>query len=283
MRTPTRIGVLDPGGRSPERLRAHYDIERELAGRLRSSSREQRLQLYGQVYDELFARVTDHPQHTVKEAPATVRVRVDAGVRLVEDFTDPASTVLEIGAGDCSLSIALSPRVKQVYAVEVSRTIAADGSLPSNVTLVLTNGIDMPVPDGTVTVAYSNQLMEHLHPDDAVEQVANIHRTLGPGGVYICLTPNRLLGPSDISAFFDDEPSGFHLREYTTGDLVDLFQRAGFRRVRVIAIVAGRRFYLTSRPFVAIEAVAVRLPRWLRRTRLARKLISPGGGVVAHR
>lgn len=72
MRTPSRSGSLDPGRRSPERLRAHYEIERELAARLRRSTREQRLQLYGQVYDELFERVSDHPQHTMQETPARV-------------------------------------------------------------------------------------------------------------------------------------------------------------------------------------------------------------------
>lgn len=283
MQAPSQPGSLDPGGRSPERLRAHYEIERELATRLRQSTREQRVQLYGEVYNELFERVPDHPQHTVKQTPEWTRMRVLAQVELVEDFVSPAATLLEVGAGDCSLSFAVAPKVRQVYAVEVSQTIVRDRETPANFTLVLTDGVSMPVPDGTVTVAFSNQLMEHLHPDDAVEQVSNVYRTLAPGGVYICLTPNALLGPSDISAFFDEVPTGFHLREYSTGDLVGLFKRTGFTRVRVIATAAGRRLYLPSAPFMVIEAVVSRLPRGLRKVGAIRKLICPGGGVVAYR
>ena len=91
----------------------------------------------------------------------------------------------------------------------------------------------IPVPDGSVDVAYSNQLMEHLHPDDAVEQLAQIFRALRQGAAYICITPNRLCGPHDISRFFDSVPRGFHLREYSNSDLVWIFTSAGFGRFRV--------------------------------------------------
>jgi predicted SAM-dependent methyltransferase len=37
----------------------------------------------------------------------------------------------------------------------------------------------------SVDLAYSNQLMEHLHPDDASEQLANVYRALKPGGVTV--------------------------------------------------------------------------------------------------
>ena len=39
--------------RPPELLRQHYEVERELADRLRHSTREERRTLYGEVYDEL--------------------------------------------------------------------------------------------------------------------------------------------------------------------------------------------------------------------------------------
>jgi hypothetical protein len=31
--------------------------------------------------------------------------------------------------------------------------------------------------------------MEHLHPEDAFEQLRNIIRALAPGGRYVCITP----------------------------------------------------------------------------------------------
>jgi len=275
-----RAAELDPVGRTTARLAAHYEIERELADRVRNSTHEERAELYSTVYDELFARVPDHPQLTLKESPETRRQRLAAQVRLVEDFLDRDATFLEIGAGDCALSLAVAPTVAEVYAVEVSETIAATAETPANFTLLISDGRSIPVPAGSVTLAYSNQLMEHLHPDDAGEQVHAIAAALKPGGAYLCLTPHRAFGPSDISAFFDEEATGFHLKEYTTAELSQLFRRAGFRTVRVLARVAGRRFSLPAAPFIVIERLVMRLPARVRRNRYVRKLVSPGGGVV---
>jgi hypothetical protein len=73
--------------------------------------------------------------------------------------------------------------------------------------------------------------MEHLHPDDALEQLGNIHRALKLQGVYCCVTPNRTSGPHDISVYFDSRPRGLHLKEYSYRELSDVLRRAGFRRV----------------------------------------------------
>jgi len=54
--------------RSPERVRAHYEIERQLADRLRAAPKEARRQLYSEVYDELFERVADHACSIAKVA-----------------------------------------------------------------------------------------------------------------------------------------------------------------------------------------------------------------------
>ena len=61
--------------------------------------------------------------------------------------------------------------------------------------------------------------MEHLHPDDALEQLQNIYSALVPGGIYLCITPNRLSGPQDVSRDFDMVATGFHLKEYTISEL----------------------------------------------------------------
>ena len=55
----------------------------------------------------------------------------------------------------------------------------------ANLDIVITDGVSLPVEPGSVDVAYSDQLMEHLHPDDAVAQLENVVRAIRPGGVYI--------------------------------------------------------------------------------------------------
>ena len=263
--TPFFIPRKREESRGPERLRAHYEVERELAGRVRAArTAEERRAIFATMYDELFRQVPDHPRLAAKGASTESRER-DIGWNLAQlrPYLKPGCTFLEIGAGDCALSAHVARQAKQVYAVDISDQ--HQGTLPGNVNVVLTDGRSIDVPAGSCDLAFSDQLMEHLHPDDAVEQLRNIHRALKPGGVYMCVTPNRVYGPSDISAFFDDEPSGFHLKEYTLPEILAIFRAAGFPRAHVY--VGARGHFLRCPAFVvrAVEATLQSLPAKLRR------------------
>ncbi len=271
--------------RSAERLRAHWEVERELADRLRNASPEERTELYGTVYDELFRLVPDHPQLQWGADPLGRAVHTARASALVQKFLPSGGVFLEIGAGDCALSLAIARHARRVYAVEVSAAIARVDDAPPSFQLLITDGREIPVPPGTVDVAYSNQLMEHLHPDDAAEQLRQIFAALRRGGRYICLTPHRLLGPGDISKYFADVPQGFHLREYDNRELRDLLAFTGFRSTEVLASFRSRTTTLPVAPFAAFETMFERLPiatrHRLKHWWLVRKLVSPGGGVIA--
>jgi SAM-dependent methyltransferase len=264
--------VPETESRTPDQLREHYEVEKELANRLRLAPSDERRELYRSVYDELFRRVPTHPQVTRRDTdPAVAAAAVAAQVEILAPLLRPTSTFLEVGAGDCALSAAIAPRVGKVYAVDVSEEVARGVTLPASVDVRLSDGTDIPVPPASVDLVYSNQLMEHLHPDDALEQVSNIYDCLRPGGAYVCITPHRLTGPHDISAYFDDTPSGFHLKEYTISELVSLFSRVGFSSVKVLVGARGR--FVQMRPWLAqiLEALLGRLPVRARRA-LAQRL-----------
>jgi len=252
-------------GRTPERIREHYLIERELADRLRRAGSEERRSLYTAVYDELHRRVPDHPQLAQKADPGAKARDLRRQIGLVGRFLRPHYTFLEVGPGDCALAIEVAGRVREVIAVDVSREIAKGGPAPRNFTLVISDGVSIPVLPESVDLAYSNQLMEHLHPEDALEQLRNIHKALKPGGRYLCVTPNRLSGPHDVSRHFDDVATGFHLKEYTVGELVAAFKAAGFSGVR--AMVGAKGLYLRTRPWPVrlLEKMMMVLPRFLGR------------------
>jgi SAM-dependent methyltransferase len=261
--------------RTYEQLREHYEIERELADRLRTASREERLELYGSMYNELFQRVPLHPQLVKKADPEAYAWSVDRQMCILEPFLDRATTFMEIGAGDCALSAMVARRVRKVYAVDVSNEITTGVELPENVEIRICDGITMPVADGSLDVAYSNQVMEHLHPDDAFEQLRNIYNCLTPGGVYMCVTPNRLSGPHDISKYFNDSvASGFHLKEYTVAELDELFHRAGFTRVKACIGGRGHYFCTYALPVESLEKILALLSSSVRRTLANRFLVS---------
>lgn len=234
--------------RTLERLKAHYLVEKELADRLRRSSSLERRQLYSQVYDELFNRVSDHPQLTRKMDGNLSRLLVDRQIKFLKNYLRPEDVFLEVGPGDCNLSFEVAKYVKKVYAVDVSTEITAFNETPVNFELIISDGCSIPVPTASVSLAYSNQLMEHLHPDDAIEQLRNIYDVLTSGGMYICVTPNRLSGPHDVSKYFDLTATGFHLREYTFCELEKLMSDVGFSGYKVLA--GGRGIYF-------------QVPRWL--------------------
>ncbi|HWQ03481.1 MAG TPA: class I SAM-dependent methyltransferase, partial [Candidatus Nitrosotenuis sp.] len=251
-------------GRTREQIEQHYRVERELADRLRRASRAERRKLYPLVYDELFARVPSHPMLARKSSPEDSARDVARQMRLLQQFLKPECVFLEIGPGDCALSFEVARQVKKVYAVEVSAAIASRAETPANFELILSDGCSITLPDASVDVVYSNQLMEHLHPEDALEQLRDIQRILRPGGVYVCLTPDRLTGPHDVSYGFDAEPTGFHLKEYTAAELADLFRSVGFRDVKACLAIASRYFMMSVAAYRFWESLVAILPAGIR-------------------
>ncbi|WP_317105212.1 class I SAM-dependent methyltransferase [Chroococcidiopsis sp. SAG 2025] len=216
-----------------EQVKEAYEIEKQLARILRNSTRQerQRLQLYTSLYDEFFQKVPSHTQLKQKLGAETWAEVVAQTMQFLKRFLKHNSTFLEIGAGDCSVSLEVAKYVEKAYAVDVSNEVTKGLKIPPNCEVVVSDGVSIPVPVNSVDIVYSNQLMEHLHPDDAFDQLKNIYKALKPGGLYICSTPNRLSGPHDVSQCFDEIATGFHLREYLISELYKLFCEVGFSRV----------------------------------------------------
>jgi SAM-dependent methyltransferase len=256
--------------RSPERLIAHYKVECRLADRLRRASPQERLALYGPLYNELFTSIPDHPQLTRPRESASLRVARQ--LRNVLPYVGRQSTFVEIGCGDAALATALASTVDTSIGVDVSPALVPNET-PSNFHFVLTDGIHLDIPTNAADCVYSNQLMEHLIPDDAAAQLREIRRVLKPGGHYCCVTPSRLTGPHDVSRYFDYVARGFHLREYDYRSIRSALREAGFRKIRII--VAHSRFRVTL-PYIAgrfAETFFEYLPR-ATKTSLARGRIA---------
>lgn len=248
--------------RDADRLVAHYELERRLTDRLNAAPAQERLGLYSALYNELFESLSDHPQRTNELlAPAE---RVQRQLRDLDRLITPEAVFLEIGCGDAALTASVAPKVKQAYGLDITRGLLVD-PLPANFTFLLSGGLDIPLPEQSVDLVYSNQLMEHLHPDDATAQLREISRVLKPGGRYYCVTPHRLTGPHDVSCYFDDESTCFHLREYDFASLAEVFRAAGFAETRFFASIKGRPFQLPAGLARAAERVLAALPIGLRR------------------
>jgi SAM-dependent methyltransferase len=244
--------------------REQYEIERELAARFKAATAEERHGLYSAVYDDLFRRA---PAHRRLDHSAEVRERSSREqIRLLLGLVRADSVFLEIGPGDYTVVNAIGNVVRRTFAVDVARVRASAQSINPSVELHISDGTSVPIPRGTVTLAYSNQLLEHLHPDDAHEHLCNVRKALAAGGRYICITPNRLSGPHDISRHFDDVASGLHLKEYSIAELAAAFAAAGFSETQAFISYGGRILSppIDVSPVRAYEWIVTRMPRGLR-------------------
>jgi SAM-dependent methyltransferase len=214
--------------RSEDQISRHYAIEKSLASRLRNAPAEDRRRLYPQVYRELYRRVPDHPDLVADRFEQSSRATSSHQVKLLRPYLTKDTTFMEIGAGDARLAHQVARFTRRAYALDIGFTRFLVENRPTNLLLLGTDGFEIPLRAKSVDVAYCNQVIEHLHPDDAPILLKEVFRTLAPGGVFICVTPHRFRGPHDISGVFDTEPSGLHLKEYTILEMRALLAGCGF-------------------------------------------------------
>lgn len=261
-----------PVERSPESLRHHFEVERELANRLRASTREERPVLVPRLYAELYQRVPDHPRTDRAKSPEAAAAAVRSQLRLLSAFLGPNRQFVEFGAGSGELSRAVRGKAGRVVAVEVCEQGDRQPASEEGVEWVYHDGLSIPLPDRTFDVAFSYQVLEHVHPDDVPVHLAEAARILKPGGTYVLSTPHEFSGPHDISRYFTSGLETFHLKEWTYAGLSAELRRAGFDWVG--AFVRGqheekRGLWL----WLVIETTLRFLPRKLR-TVAARKILN---------
>lgn len=256
--------------RTPEPLRRHYEVERELAQRLLRSTRAQRTELFKTLYTELFDRVPDHPRKLRRDSEADTRRAVAARLALLRPFLPGTKTFLEVAPGDCTLSFELCRLVPEVIAVDISDQTAGQAQTPPNFRLLIYDGYHLDLPADSVDLAFSYQFLEHLHPDDVPEHFQLVRRLLRPGGVYVFSTPHRFSGPHDISRHFTDTPTGFHLKEWTYRELWPVLAGAGFSAAFTYRFGKPRLSGGWNAATCVVETVFSWLPRKIQRRASAR-------------
>ncbi len=211
--------------------RAHWLIERELRERLLASSPGDRDAVTREAYNDLFRRV---PWHVANEPPSDDEdAYEDYWFRLYRSATRPTDTLVDVGCGRGGLVRRFAPAVAEAIGIDASDEMAsiARAGAPSNARFMVASAIEPPLPPRSADVVVSRQVMEHLHPDDAERHLRAVWRILRPGGRFLIETPSRLTGPWDVSRGFTDTATGFHLREYTVGELGRMMRSVGFDRV----------------------------------------------------
>ena len=261
---PTPIRSIAGTGRTLEQLWNHFQVERALGDQIRASHRGERAQLFARLYDELFQNVPDHPRLHRRETESESHRSVAARMQILKGLLNPDAVFMEIAPGDCRLACAAANLVREVFAADISDQRAPGLVCPANFHLKVFDGFNLDLPADSVDVAFSYQFLEHLHPEDVAPHMELVARCLKPGGVYVLDTPHSYSGPHDISRYFSHTAQGFHMHEWTYGEIAALGRTHGFDRMSVFRF--GRRWdtNLATVATKVIEAVVGCLPGGLR-------------------
>ncbi|MFH0888152.1 MAG: methyltransferase domain-containing protein [Planctomycetota bacterium] len=248
---------------SLEEIKKRYELEKSLADKLKKADKKERPALYSSVYNELFTGIPSLRAVVQKNTPEKWN-KPSPQLKWLKPFLTSETVFMDIGAGNCKLSLETSKIVRQVYAIEASSNISHHPAYPANFKLIVVDACTIGVPENTVNIAYSRHVIEHLHPDDTIEHLRNVYKTVAPGGIYICITPNRIFGPHDGSKNFDRIAAGMHLKEYSHAELHNLLRKTGFNKVRMYFKLMGIFMILPVFPMKWCEFLVSGLPYTLR-------------------
>lgn len=267
---------------SAELRRKWYDFERSLADELRTTSRENRARAYEDKYEALFAFLRSIGYLQAETPFGELEYNID----LLRCLVPIPSSVLEIGSGTGNIAVALAALGHEVVASEVADfplSMLRQRVSGTSVRVVRANALTFEIPQ-QFDLVWSNDLIEHLHPEDAPIHLRLVWKHLKPGGRYALVTPNRYSGPHDISAGFDKVPRGFHLKEWSYRELEIALKSAGYRRVRTVGLRSHLRWKVRHRMGLPargdLRLADTALRRWLEpvlRLPLLRKIASVAG------
>jgi len=178
------------------------------------------------------------------------------------------STFMEVGSDDCAVARCAAGHVERAYAAGSPERVLEPGHPAPNLVPVLSDGVDIPVPEAAVDAAFSSQLIERLHPRDVLGHLQSVRRALRRGGRYFCVTSHRYCAPLQA-------PAGAY--RFAAEALRELLAEAGFRRIRFYARIGGIYAEVPYWTLRALEALLGVLPSRLREplggSRLARAVL----------
>lgn len=211
----------------------HWNLERDLAIELLESTPETRWEVFEQCYSRFYGELTWLNLYTGKAETKSPAERYGDWLEAIDG---PPKRIYEVGSGEGEMISYLAEIGFDCRASEITRERGQQkvSTKFPNLTWGKSDGVhlDRFEPKNTYDVVLSDQVIEHLHPEDVIPHFKSVFTILATGGIYVFNTPHRYTGPYDISRVFKcDEPKGMHLHEYTYRELARVAMETGFSEV----------------------------------------------------
>ena len=220
-----------------EMILRHWNLEKDLTQKLLKSTPENRFEIFEDCYSKLYSELEWLNLHIADDIPNSVKERnFQIWPDLIE--TPTTQTIYEVGSGKAELISFLS---RIGYSCVASEITQERGEKYSEEGVVWKNSDGVHLgrfeQHTSYDVVISDQVIEHIHPDDTQDHFRGVHEILNQKGRYIFRVPHRFTGPHDISRVFKIEKAqGMHLREMTFREINILIRRAGFSKFGIVLI-----------------------------------------------
>jgi SAM-dependent methyltransferase len=116
------------------------------------------------------------------------RKKTDDPYAMLEARFTPRTVFMEVGSPDASLALRAAGYVERVYSIDVSGHLVQNVRAPSNLRIVLCDGINIPLPEAAIDIAWGGDFIDHLHADDAAAHLESVSQGLVSGGEYLFTT-----------------------------------------------------------------------------------------------
>jgi 2-polyprenyl-3-methyl-5-hydroxy-6-metoxy-1,4-benzoquinol methylase len=234
-RYKANYAIQNDGVVTEEMILKHWALEKSLREELLRSTPDTRWEVFEHCYSRLYRELAWLNQLEARATSSSPSVHYATWIDVIGS---PPLNIYEIGSGKGDLIHYLATCGFRCKGSEITRERGQSWSkCHPNLSWGISDGVHLEQfePEGVYDVVISDQVIEHLHPDDLLDHFRGVFEILSIGGRYIFSTPHISVGPSDISRVFQSNRlMGMHLKEYTYSELVDLLGQTGFKQLQSI-------------------------------------------------
>lgn len=227
----------------------HWELEKNLTKKLLNSNKENRWEIFEECYSILYGKL----DWLNKSNAGNQFDSSEISKNWVNLIGEPPQKIYEVGSGKGELIRSLAELGYKCRATEITRERGKKHvTNHPNLSWGISDGIHLDKFENiNYDVVISNQVIEHMHPEDVHEHFNGVFSILSSGGRYIFTTPHKFGGPFDISRVFNcDEPKGMHLKEYTYREMKTLLLKSGFVDIQAVAMLPPNIYRKYNMPYI---------------------------------
>lgn len=222
--------------------RKQYELEREYSQKIKASPKgsSERKNLLEEAYTKAAEVLYSYRRNSSEFLDLGGGAYLSS---IIQPLLKRQSKILEIGCGAGSLCIALAEKGHQVLGIDLYELCISKAQkrvkekFKNNCDFQFLDFMEADLPDEEYDLIINDNVLEHICPDEALDFINKCKAKLKKGGFLITITPNRWIGPHDISREFQKNGTpamGLHLKEYSFAELLELFKKANFNEIRTL-------------------------------------------------